>query len=76
MLQEVKGVTRMNARPLRSAGFRVLKAPDVPSVLFELGYLSSRDDERYLTSDKWQRETATALARAVVNYFATKLAAR
>ena len=76
MLQQVKGVARMNARPLRSAGFRVLKAPDVPSVLFELGYLSSRDDERYLTSGQWQRRTAAALAQAVGNYFATKLAAR
>ena len=39
------------------AGFRVLRAPDVPSVLVELGYLSSRKDIDLLTSDDW-RDTA------------------
>ncbi len=41
-----------HARRLRSAGFRVLKAPDVPSVLLELGFLSNPDDEKRLTSDR------------------------
>jgi N-acetylmuramoyl-L-alanine amidase len=54
----------------------VLKAPDVPSVLLELGYLSSRHDEEQLTSPAWQQETAAALARAVEKYFAQQLAAK
>ena len=76
IVQQVKSVTTMTKRPLRSAGFRVLKAPDVPSVLFELGYLSSSADERQLTSKTWRRKAAGALAIAVDRYFATRLAGR
>lgn len=74
MLTQMKRVTKMNARPLRSAGFRVLKAPDVPSVLFEMGYLSSSADERQLKSKTWQRKAAGALAASIDRYFSTKLA--
>ncbi|MFM8747499.1 MAG: N-acetylmuramoyl-L-alanine amidase [Aestuariivirga sp.] len=73
---EMKTVTRFTGKPMRSAGFVVLKAPDVPSVLLELGYLSSRQDEEQLTSPAWQEKTATALARAIETYFAQQLAAR
>jgi N-acetylmuramoyl-L-alanine amidase len=52
----------------------VLKAPDVPSVLVELGYLSNRSDEELLTSEKWRHKTADALAAAIVRYFSTKIA--
>ena len=38
---------------MKSAGFKVLKAPDVPSVLIELGYVSSKDDLKLLTSGNW-----------------------
>ena len=44
----------LHTRKLRSAGFRVLKAPDVPSVLLELGFLSNPDDEKHLVSDVWR----------------------
>jgi hypothetical protein len=44
--------------PLRSAGFRVLRAHDVPSVLLELGYLTSAQDEKLLTDDEWQDRVA------------------
>ena len=47
---------------MRSAGFMVLKAADVPSVLIELGFLSSKEDERQLTSPAWQEKVAAALA--------------
>ena len=40
----------MHKNPMKSAGFKVLKAPDVPSVLIELGYVSSKDDLKQLTS--------------------------
>jgi N-acetylmuramoyl-L-alanine amidase len=73
---EMKPVTKFTGKPMRSAGFVVLKAPDVPSVLLELGYLSSRQDEEQLTSPAWQEKTATALARAIEKYFAQQLAAK
>jgi N-acetylmuramoyl-L-alanine amidase len=71
---ELKPVTNLNRRPIRSAGFRVLMAPDVPSVLFELGYLSNRSDETLLLSPKWRREVAAAMAGAIERYFATQIA--
>ncbi len=69
-------VTHMTGKPTRSAGFVVLKAPDVPSVLLELGYLSNKADEALLASPKWQADVAQAMAKAIDAYFATELAAR
>ena len=65
----------MTGKPMRSAGFVVLKAPDVPSVLLELGYLSNKADEALLVSPKWQAGIATAMAKAIDAYFATEIAA-
>ncbi|MFT3986557.1 N-acetylmuramoyl-L-alanine amidase [Aestuariivirga sp.] len=73
---EMRGVTSFTGKPTRSAGFVVLKAPDVPSVLVELGYLSSKQDSALLTSDAWRRSVAAAMTRAVDNYFATEVAQR
>lgn len=73
---EMRAVTGFTGKPLRSAGFVVLKAPDVPSVLVELGYLSSKTDEQLLNSPSWRDETAAAMARAIDKYFATEVAAR
>jgi N-acetylmuramoyl-L-alanine amidase len=56
----------------RFAGFAVLKAPDVPSVLVEMGYLSNRRDERLLSTSKGRRPIIEALARAIDRYFAEK----
>jgi N-acetylmuramoyl-L-alanine amidase len=58
----------------RFAGFVVLKAPDVPSVLIELGFLTNRDDEKQLTSSTWRAKTAAAFVRAVDRYFGDRLA--
>ena len=68
-LEELKGVTTMTGKPLRSAGFVVLKTPDVPSVLIELGYLSSREDEEKMTSPAWREKMASALGHAINNHF-------
>lgn len=51
--------------PHRFAGFRVLKAPDVPSVLLELGYLSNADDEAQLRDPKWRARAVDAIAGAI-----------
>jgi N-acetylmuramoyl-L-alanine amidase len=71
---ELKSVTAMTGKPIRSAAFVVLKAPDVPSVLVELGYLSSKQDEALLTSPEWQTRMATAMAKAIDSYFAPSVA--
>lgn len=60
---------RFTGKPMRSAAFVVLKAPDVPSVLVELGYLSSVEDENLLNSVDWRNNMATAMAHAVNDYF-------
>jgi N-acetylmuramoyl-L-alanine amidase len=64
----------LHTRKIRSAGFRVLKAPDVPSVLLELGFLSNPDDEKLLTSAAWRERTAEAVAKSIDGYFAKRLA--
>jgi N-acetylmuramoyl-L-alanine amidase len=55
--------------PHRFAGFRVLRAPDVPSVLLELGYLSNPDDEALLRDPEWRAKAANGIASAI-GYFA------
>jgi N-acetylmuramoyl-L-alanine amidase len=65
-LQHAGGVTQ---RSHRFAGFMVLKAPDVPSVLIELGYLSSTDDESEMRTRRWRGSMASAISRAVDGYF-------
>lgn len=55
--------------PLRSAGFAVLTAADVPAVLVEMGYLSHSQDARLLTSDMHRKRMAASLLRAVDGYF-------
>jgi N-acetylmuramoyl-L-alanine amidase len=74
LVGELKTTARMHKNPLKAAGFRVLTAPDVPSVLVELGYMSTKDDLKQLTSATWQAKTAAALAQAVDSYFAPRLA--
>ncbi len=71
---EMKKVTVFTGKPLRSAGFVVLKAPDVPSILVELGYLSTRQDAEQLVNPKWQAKVAEALAAAVTRHFAAEVA--
>lgn len=73
---QLRPLTLMTGKPLRSAGFMVLKAPDVPSVLLELGFLSSKSDEKLLTSVAWQTKIAKAFATAVDSYFATEVASK
>ena len=55
--------------PVRQADFFVLQAPDVPSVLVELGFLSNADDRTNLLQGEWQDRTADALARGISTYF-------
>ncbi|MDR3408723.1 MAG: N-acetylmuramoyl-L-alanine amidase [Methylovirgula sp.] len=63
---------RLNKNPERSAGFRVLKAPDVPSVLIELGYLSNAADGAALNSPGWRDATTSRVAAAIDAFFTAK----
>ncbi|MPZ40348.1 MAG: AMIN domain-containing protein [Rhizobiales bacterium] len=74
LVAEMRKATRLHKDPLRSAGFRVLKAPDVPSVLVELGYVSNRGDLKHLTSEAWRARTAASIAKAIDTYFTTRVA--
>jgi N-acetylmuramoyl-L-alanine amidase len=64
----------LHTKRLRSAGFRVLKAPDVPSVLLELGFLSNVNDEKQLTSEVWRDRMADSVTAAIDGYFSTRVA--
>lgn len=60
--------------PHRHAGFRVLQAPDVPSILLELGFLSNKDDEKLLLDPVWREKVADLLVEAIKRYRAPQLA--
>jgi N-acetylmuramoyl-L-alanine amidase len=64
----------LHRKSLKSAGFRVLKSPDVPSVLLELGFLSNPDDEKRLTSEAWRAAMAEKVGAAIDAYFAKRVA--
>ncbi len=74
LVTELKTATRMHKHPMKSAGFMVLRSPDVPSVLVELGYVSTKDDLKQLLSQPWREKTATALVRAVDTFFSPRMA--
>jgi N-acetylmuramoyl-L-alanine amidase len=74
VVSEMRAAARLHKHPLKSAGFRVLKAPDVPSVLIELGYVSNAQDMKQLVSESWRSRAGDAILHAVHTYFTTRLA--
>jgi N-acetylmuramoyl-L-alanine amidase len=72
LIDEFQSAATLNKNPHRSAGFMVLTAPDIPSVLLELGYLSSRDDVKLLVSDDWRDHASDAVLAAVDAFFAAR----
>jgi N-acetylmuramoyl-L-alanine amidase len=76
VIDEVGHDTRVLGNTHRFAGFAVLKAPDVPSVLIETGYLSNRQDEQLLRKPEYRAKLAGALARAIERFFAHDREAR
>jgi N-acetylmuramoyl-L-alanine amidase len=72
MVKELGRRTKLLRNPHRFAGFAVLKSPNVPSILLELGYLSNRTDEKNLSQPKYRRRIARALLQAVDAYFKRK----
>ncbi len=70
LVEELKTVTRLSRRKRSQAGFVVLKSPDMPSVLIELGYLSNLSDEKALADPAHLAKIAKAMVRAIDRYFA------
>jgi N-acetylmuramoyl-L-alanine amidase len=74
LMGEMKSTVRMHKHPLKSAGFKVLKAPDVPSVLIELGYVSNKGDLEHMVSENWRNRTVGSMAQAIDVFLAKRLA--
>jgi N-acetylmuramoyl-L-alanine amidase len=74
LVGQFDSIARLNKNPHRQARFQVLLAHDVPSVLVELGYLSSKQDLDLLMSDDWRGKMVSAMSVAVDRFFATRFA--
>ena len=75
LVEDIDGVMPLNSNPWRRGAFRVLTAPEVPSVLLELGYLSNVEDEALFRSEEWPKREAEAVARAIEEFFGRSVAA-
>lgn len=65
-----QGIATLPERPHRSAGFAVLKAPDIPSILIEMGYLSNRNEANRLVNADHQKKLANAILTTIDTFFA------
>ncbi|WP_432715904.1 N-acetylmuramoyl-L-alanine amidase [Xanthobacter autotrophicus] len=74
LVGSMKGTVRFHRAPLKSAGFRVLRAHDVPSVLLEVGYMSSKEDLKLLTSPEGRTRIAEKVVEGIDQFFAQKAA--
>jgi N-acetylmuramoyl-L-alanine amidase len=70
LLGEIGKVGRLHKPSVEQAGFAVLKAPDIPSVLVETAFISNPDEEARLRSDAYQEQLADAIMRGIERYFA------
>jgi N-acetylmuramoyl-L-alanine amidase len=68
LVEDIDGVMPLNSNPRRRADFVVLRAPDVPSVLLELGYLSNPEDEALFHAADWPGAPARRVARAIEEF--------
>jgi N-acetylmuramoyl-L-alanine amidase len=70
MLGEIGNVGKLHKPRVEQAGFAVLKAPDIPSVLVEAAFISNPEEEAKLNSERYQVQLAEALMRGIEGYFA------
>lgn len=72
ILRQIKSVNRVHKKKVQQAGFAVLKAPNIPSVLIETAFISNPREEKNLRSAAHQKKVAKAITRGVNKYFARK----
>lgn len=70
VLGELGGINTLHKASVEQAGFAVLKAPDIPSILVETAFISNPEEERRLTDDLYQDKLAEAIVRGIRQYFA------
>ncbi len=70
LLGEIRSVGKLHKGSVEQAGFAVLKAPDIPSVLVETAFISNPEEESRLRSDNYQEELSEAIMRGINRYFA------
>nr|WP_255577786.1 MULTISPECIES: N-acetylmuramoyl-L-alanine amidase [unclassified Acidovorax] len=70
LLGEIGGMAKLHKPRVEQAGFAVLKAPDIPSVLVETAFISNPEEEKRLRSSAYQEQLADALMRGITRYFA------
>ena len=72
ILHQIKSVNRVHKKQVQQAGFAVLKAPNIPSILIETAFISNPREEKNLRSSAHQQKVARAITRGVSKYFARK----
>jgi N-acetylmuramoyl-L-alanine amidase len=70
VLNEIGGINRLHKNGVEQAGFAVLKAPDIPSILIETAFISNPEEEAKLTDDAYQDQMADAVLKGIRKYFA------
>ena len=70
VLTEIGGINRLHRGVVEQAGFAVLKAPDIPSILVETAFISNPDEEARLKDDGYQNQLADAITKGIKRYFA------
>lgn len=68
VLAEIGGINRLHKGMIEQAGFAVLKAPDIPSILIETAFISNPEEEAKLTDDAYQEQIASAIVKGVQKY--------
>jgi len=70
VLSELGNINSLHKGRVEQAGFAVLKAPDIPSILVETAFISNPEEEKRLNDEAYQNEMAEALLRGIKHYFA------
>lgn len=70
VLREIGGINRLHKAAVEQAGFAVLKAPDIPSILVETAFISNPQEEAKLRDDGYQDQLADAITKGIKRYFA------
>ena len=70
VLNEIGDINKLHKGSVEQAGFAVLKAPDIPSILVETAFISNPDEEKRLNDDAYRDQMATAIMKGIKRYFA------